>query len=279
MARIDAHQHFWTLDRDDYGWLSADLKPLYKDFSPSALKPLLAEADISHSIVVQAAPTINETRYLLSLAKQYNSIAGVVGWVPMDNPNISESTLSELCKDPKFVGIRPMLQELDDPAWIKRPNLQATTELLIEYNLCFDALIKSIHLPHLLHFLKQNPTLRCVINHGAKPNIASGEWDSWKTGIAKIAQQTDAFCKISGLITETSDEQDYSVLAPYIDYLVNQFGPERLIWGSDWPVLNLAADYLSWYQAAQGLLNNLNLQEKELVFGLNAQKAYQLKLS
>ena len=148
MARIDAHQHFWTLDRDDYGWLSADLKPLYKDFSPSALKPLLAEADISHSIVVQAAPTINETRYLLSLAKQYNSIAGVVGWVPMDNPNISESTLSELCKDPKFVGIRPMLQELDDPAWIKRPNLQATTELLIEYNLCFDALIKSIHLPH-----------------------------------------------------------------------------------------------------------------------------------
>ena len=152
-------------------------------------------------------------------------------------------------------------------------------ELLIEYNLCFDALIKSIHLPHLLHFLRQNPTLRCVINHGAKPNIASGEWDSWKTGIAKIAQQTDAFCKISGLITETSDEQDYSVLAPYIDYLVNQFGPERLIWGSDWPVLNLAADYLSWYQAAQGLLNNLNLQEKELVFGLNAQKAYQLKLS
>ncbi len=278
MARIDAHQHFWTLDRDDYGWLSADLEPLYKDFAPADLKPLLDAAKISHSIVVQAAPTIDETRYLLSLAKQYDSIAGVVGWLPMDNANISASALSKLCNDPKFVGIRPMLQELDDPAWIKRPDLYATTELLIEYDLCFDALIKSIHLPHLLHFLKRNPALRCVINHGAKPNIASGEWNSWKTGIAEIAQQTDAFCKISGMITEASTEQDYSVLAPYIDYLVEQFGPERLIWGSDWPVLNLAAGYLSWYEAAQGLLSNLSLQEKALVFGLNAQTAYRLDL-
>ena len=279
MTRIDAHQHFWTLDRDDYGWLSADLEPLYKDFTPEDLNPILDAAVISHSIAVQAAPTIDETRYLLSLANQYDFIAGVVGWLPMDNANISALTLDELCTDPKFVGIRPMLQELDDPTWIKQPNLYATTELLIEYDLCFDALVKSIHLPHLLHFLKRNPNLRCVIDHGAKPDIASGEWESWTSSMAEIADQTDASCKISGLITETSAEQDYPALAPYIDFLLQHFGPERLIWGSDWPVLNLASDYLSWHQASQSLLRNLNDEEKALVFGLNALTAYRLKLS
>ena len=279
MARVDAHQHFWTLDRDDYGWLSADLEPLYKDFTPTDLKPLLDVAAISHSIVVQAAPTIDETRYLLSIANQHDFIAGVVGWLPMDNPNTSALTLSELRNEPKLVGIRPMLQELDDPAWIKQPNLYATTELLIEYDLCFDALVKSIHLPHLLQFLKRNPRLRCVIDHGAKPEIASGKWESWKSSMAAIANQTDAFCKISGLITEASAEQDYPVLAPYIDFLLLQFGPERLIWGSDWPVLNLASNYSAWHQASQSLLRNLSDQEKALVFGLNAMTAYRLKLS
>jgi len=275
--RIDGHQHFWTTQRDDYGWLTPELEILYRDFGPEDLKPLLDQAGVDHTVVVQAAATTNETRYLLGIAEHHSMIAGVVGWVDMDSPTDAIEALDEFVPHPKFVGIRPMIQEIEDPAWIDRPELGVVLDALAENNLCFDALVRSVHLPYLLNCLSRHPSLRVVIDHGAKPNIAGGEWQPWADGVAAIANQTSAYCKVSGLITEASDTQTYDDVMPYLDHLLEVFGPDRLIWGSDWPVLNLAGDYKGWCDASTARLNALSEQDRDKILGRNAIDFYNLK--
>ena len=275
-SRVDAHQHFWSVKRSDYGWLTPALEPLYRDFLPADLEPLLADAGIGRSVVVQAAPTVAETRYLLDLAASHEFISGVVGWVDMDGGDAALAELAGLAVDPRFVGIRPMLQDLPDPAWILRPELAATTRALLDEDLCFDALVKTAHLPFLLEFLERHPRLAAVINHGAKPDVAHGAWQPWADAIAAIAAGTGAYCKISGLVTETSSSQTYDDLAPYLDHLLKAFGPERLIWGSDWPVLNLAGDYAGWHAATAAWLSHLSAEERAGIEGLNATRFYKL---
>ena len=275
--RIDGHQHFWTTQRDDYGWLTPDLEPLYRDFLPEDLQPLLDQAGIDRSVLVQSAAPTDETRYLLGIAEHHPMVAGVVGWVDMDSPNDAIEVLHEFVRHPKFVGIRPMIQELEDPAWIDRPELGIALDALIERNVCFDALVRSVHLPYLLNCLIRHPKLRVVIDHGAKPNIAAGEWQPWADGIAAIASLTSAYCKISGLITEASDTQTYDDVMSYLDHLLEVFGPERLIWGSDWPVLNLAGDYKGWHDASTAKLNALPEQDQNNILGRNAIEFYDLK--
>lgn len=275
--RIDGHQHFWTTQRDDYGWLTPDLELLYRDFAPEDLQPLLDQADVIHSVLVQAAATTDETRFLLGIAEHHSMIAGVVGWVDMDSPTNAIEALDEFVLHPKFVGIRPMIQDIEDPAWIDRPELTIVLEALVQSNVCFDALVRSVHLPYLLNCLTRHPDLRVVIDHGAKPNIAAGEWQPWADGIAAIASQTSAYCKISGLITEASDTQTYDDVMSYLDHLLEVFGPERLIWGSDWPVLNLAGDYKGWHDASTAKLNALPEQDQNNILGRNAIEFYDLK--
>jgi len=275
--RIDGHQHFWTTQRDDYGWLTPELEILYRDFGPEDLKPLLDQAGVDHTVVVQAAATTDETRYLLGIAEHHSMIAGVVGWVDMDSPTDAIEALDEFVPHPKFVGIRPMIQEIEDPAWIDRPELGVVLDALAENNLCFDALVRSVHLPYLLNCLSRHPSLRVVIDHGAKPNIAGGEWQPWADGVAAIANQTSAYCKVSGLITEASDTQTYDDVMPYLDHLLEVFGPDRLIWGSDWPVLNLAGDYKGWCDASTARLNALSEQDRDKILGRNAIDFYNLK--
>ena len=275
--RIDGHQHFWTLQRDDYTWLTPDLKALYRDFLPDDLQPLLIQANVDHTVLVQAAATTDETRYLLEIAKRQPIVAGVVGWVDMNSPEGAINTLDEFTCHSKFVGIRPMIQEINDPAWINQPKLGAVLNALIERDLCFDALVRSAHLPYLLKCLTRHPDLRAVVDHGAKPNVANGEWQPWADSIAAIASQTSAYCKVSGLITEVSDMQTYDDIMPYLNHLLDIFGPERLIWGSDWPVLNLAGDYKSWHDAAVNRLVVLSEADQNRIFGSNAIEFYGLK--
>jgi len=274
--RIDAHQHFWTLQREDYGWLTPDLEALYRDFLPKDLEPLLDQAGIDRTVLVQAAATTDETRYLLDIAEQHPMVAGVVGWVDMDSPKDAIQALDEFEQHPKFVGIRPMIQDIEDPTWIDRPEPGVVLDALIEKKLCFDALVRPVHLPPLLNCLNRHPELSVVVDHGAKPNIASGEWQPWADGIAAIASQTSAYCKVSGLITEASDTQTYDDVMPYLDHLIRVFGPGRLIWGSDWPVLNLAGDYESWYAASTESLSRLATQDQESILGHNAIRFYGL---
>jgi len=276
-VRIDGHQHFWTLLRDDYGWLTPDLKILYKDFTPEDLQPLLVQAGVEQTVLVQAAATADETRYLLGIAEHHSIIAGVVGWVDMDSPNDAIEALDEFVLHPKFVGIRPMIQDIEDPAWIDRPELKIVLEALVQNHVCFDALVRSVHLPYLLNCLTRHPELRVVIDHGAKPNIAAGEWHPWADSISVIANQTSAYCKISGLITEASDTQTYDDVMPYLDHLLGAFGPDRLIWGSDWPVLNLAGDYDGWHDASTAQLDALSERDRDNILGRNAIDFYNLK--
>jgi L-fuconolactonase len=274
--RIDAHQHFWSLSRGDYGWLTPELEPLYRDFLPPDLKPLLGDAGIDRTVVVQAAPTVAETRYLLDLAGSCDFIAGIVGWVDMAAGEDAAAELEELAADGHFVGIRPMLQDLPDPAWITRPALAPVSLALVDKGLCFDALVRPLHLPYLLQYLERYPDLKVVVDHGAKPDIARMAWQPWATAIANVAEHTDAYCKISGLTTEASRAQRYDDLVPYLDHLLEAFGPARLMWGSDWPVLNLAGDYTGWHRATRNWIARLSSEERAGIEGLNAERFYGL---
>lgn len=273
--RIDAHQHFWTVRRDDYGWLTPKLEPLYRDFQPDDLAPLLAEGGIGRTILVQAAPTVAETRYLLQLAAGTESVAGVVGWIDMAS-DTAAGDLAELAEDPGLVGIRPMIHNIDDPAWIVRPELAAATQAFIDRGLRFDALVRPVHLPYLLEFLRRHPELKTVIDHGAKPDIAEGRWQPWADSISEIAETTGAYCKLSGLLTEAGPTQGYDALEPYMDHLLAAFGPQRLMWGSDWPVLNLAGNYRDWLSIAERFLRRLGDAEQADILGGNAARFYRV---
>jgi L-fuconolactonase len=278
--QIDAHQHFWNPARGDYGWLTPELTQLYRTFEPADLAPLRERAGVQRTVAVQAAPTVEETRYLLDLARGDTSIAGVVGWVPMllrDAPAL----LAELARHPQFKGIRPMLQDLPDDDWIANPDLAPAVEALIEHDLAFDALIFTRHVEPFETFAKRFPTLRIVIDHGAKPpiragNVGRGGWQSWADGITRLAKLPHVHCKLSGLATEAASGWTEATLQPYVDHLLQSFGPARLMWGSDWPVLNLNGDYLLWHSVANSLLAGLSDAQREAVFGANAAAFYRL---
>ena len=271
--RIDAHQHYWKVERNDYGWLTPALKPLYRDFLPSDLAPLLEAAGIDRTILVQAAPTVAETRFLLELAGQTDSVAGVVGWIDMERAD-APIVLADLAQHPKLVGIRPMIHNIEDEAWITRPGLAAATEAVIDASLCFDALVRPQHLPYLTEFLQKHPDLKTVIDHCAKPNIAEGQWQPWADQMSELAARRGTHCKLSGMLTEASADQGYGDLLPYMEHLLALFGPERLMWGSDWPVLRLAGTYANWHAMAKRFLQALPEQDQHHVMGNTATRFY-----
>src|SRR5579864_2021009 len=260
--QVDAHQHFWRLDRGDYGWLTADAHPiLFRDFGPDDLCPLMAAASVERSVLVQAAPTVQETRYLLQVASAHDSAAGVVGWVDFEAQDAIE-TLENLARHPKLVGLRPMLQDLADDAWIGRPSIAPVVDAAVRLGLCFDALVKPRHLRHLTRFLGAHPDLPVVIDHGAKPDIAGGGSTRWRQEIRDIASGSAAFCKLSGLVTEAGPGWSTDQLRPYVDVLLEAFGPRRIMWGSDWPVVNEAGGYAAWRRAAEALTSDLSPDDR-----------------
>jgi L-fuconolactonase len=276
---IDAHQHYWDPARGDYGWLTPELKPLYRVFGPHDLAPLREATGVARTVVVQAAPTVDETRYLLGLARDDQSVAGVVGWVPLDYDDALE-IIDEFARDPKFKGVRPMLQDLPDDTWIAHAPRDAAIQRLIELDLAFDALIFARHVPSLIEFARRYPLLRIVVDHGAKPPIRDGidaGWQAWADGIAQLAALPQRlYCKLSGLATEAAPNWTEATLQPYIAHLIEQFGAERLMWGSDWPVLNLNGGYTEWHAAATRLTAHLGKAGQAAIFGANARAFYRL---
>ncbi|HWT34682.1 MAG TPA: amidohydrolase family protein, partial [Paraburkholderia sp.] len=205
------------------------------------------------------------------------SIAGVVGWVPMLDPD-APALIAELAHTPKFKGVRPMLQDLPDDDWIANPALTPAVDALIAHDLAFDALIFTRHVEALETFIERFPQLRIVIDHGAKPPVRDGSagWHAWAEGITRLAKQPHVRCKLSGLATEAAQGWTETTLRPYVDHLLAAFGPKRLMWGSDWPVLNLNGDYLLWHSIATLLLSSLSDDERDAVFGGNAAAFYRL---
>ena len=271
--RIDAHQHFWRLSRRDYGWLDDSLAPIHRDFLPEDLEPLLNEAGVDRTILVQAAPTAEETEFILALARATPFVAGVVGWADFEAPDAARR-VAERAQQAGLLGLRPMIQDLPQVDWMLSETIAPAIQAMIDAGLRFDALVKPTHLPVLLTFARRHPALRITIDHGGKPNIAAGEHEGWARDIAALAREPNIVCKLSGLVTEAAPNPTRADLRPYVDTLLEAFGPKRLMWGSDWPVLNLNGDYLGWRGNAEALLVGLSEGERDWVFGKTAQAFY-----
>lgn len=275
MRRIDAHQHFWRLSRGDYGWLTSALEPIYRDFEPDDLVPLLKREGIAGTVLVQAAPTEAETEFMLSLADAHPFIEGVVGWTDFAAPD-APARVARLARYPKLKGLRPMIQDIADVDWMLRPELDPAYAALIEHNLVFDALVLPRHLDNVLRLLQQHPGMRAVLDHCAKPEIRDGNFDEWAARMAAIATGTSAWCKLSGIVTEAGPGWTVEALRPYVQHVLRVFGANRVIWGSDWPVCTLAANYADWASATATLLSGCSAVEREAILGGNAATAYGL---
>lgn len=274
---IDSHQHFWKLSRGDYGWLTPDLSILYRNYLPPDLTPHLNQLGIQGTIVVQAAPTIEETFYLLELAKHHSFILGVVGWVDINTKN-APALIAKLMEDPKFCGIRPMIQEIPDLNWMLQKGLTPSLRTLVSHGGTFDALVLPKHIPNLICLLENHPDLKVVINHGAKPPIKQGLFEPWATQIQQLAAFPKVYCKLSGLLTEAGMDWTWEQLKPYIDHLFSCFGYRRIMWGSDFPVLNLVSHYHKWHELCLRYVNKLPPAVHSAVFGEVAAEIYLNKI-
>jgi L-fuconolactonase len=271
--RIDAHHHLWTLARGDYGWLTPELAPIHRDFSLSDLAPHLAVADIKGTILVQAAPTEAETMFLLDIAAKAQVVRGVVGWTDFDSAD-SEARIDALAAHKLLVGLRPMVQDIPDDDWLLRPALAPLLAAMARNRLVFDALVLPRHLPRLLRLVDGHPDVQFVLDHCAKPRLATGEMAGWHRDVARLAERPNIVCKLSGLATEAAVGWQITDLRKAVDHVVACFGPHRLLWGSDWPVVNLAGGYEKWFAAAEALLAGLSADEKAAIFGDNAARIY-----
>ncbi|WP_260287044.1 amidohydrolase family protein [Peribacillus aracenensis] len=275
---IDAHQHFWRIDRGDYSWLTHDMGVLYRDYLPDDLSPLMHKNDISGTILVQAAPTYEETLFLLSLYDRHDWIYGVVGWLDLSAPAFPEQ-LDSLMKRPGIVGLRPMLQDLEDSAWILQEQVVENLKQLIRYDLPLDLLINHKHISTVLTLMKTLPDLKAVIDHMAKPNISAGELCKWQEEMNALSQFPNMWCKMSGLLTQAAPEMwKMDDFKPYIQHIVRVFGPNRLLFGSDWPVCLSAGSYEEAVAVIKGNLpETLTLAEIDGIFHGNAKAFYKLK--
>ena len=274
--RIDAHHHVWSLARGDYDWLTPRLAPIYRDFTLDDLRPELRAARIDATVLVQAAPTVAETEYLLGVARSSGGVVrGVVGWVDLGATN-AIATLERLARDSLLKSIRPMLHDLPDADWILRPAVTAALRALPELGLRFDALVRPRELSAVLQLLDRMPQLAVVIDHGAKPDIAARAWQPWADLIETAATHPHVCCKLSGLATEAESGWTPDSLRRHVEHLIACFGPRRLLWGSDWPVVNLAGGYRQWLAATETLLAPLTAAERAAILGENARRFYGL---
>jgi len=276
VIRIDAHQHFWQPLRGDYDWMPDDDPILSRAYSPNDLRGHLNACDVDRTIVVQAAATVNETEYMLGMADATDFIAGVVGWVDFEQSE-DVKVLERLANHPAFKGVRPMIQDIPDDDWMLRDDVQWAFRAITELDLTFDALGFPRHLKNFLTILTRYPAMRVVVDHCMKPQIGDHTVESftfWSEGMARIAKETDASCKLSGLVTETGPGWTVDELRPYVNHLLDVFGPERIMWGSDWPVCRLRTEYEGWLAAADDLTRALGREARDRVFGGTAAEFY-----
>lgn len=277
---IDAHQHFWKLDLPfDYDWLREPKhKSICRDFVPEDLEPHLRMAGVQKTVFVQTQHDVEENRWVLKLAGQHDFIAGVVGWVDLASEDC-EQQLSEFRENPKFVGIRHITQGEPDDNFIVRPEIIRGLKVLEKHKVPFDLLFFTQHLKHAVTLAETLPELPMVIDHLSKPRIKDHVTEGWQDDLRKAAKFPNLYCKLSGMVTE-ADWKHWKPadLKPYVDIALEAFGPERCMFGSDWPVCELASSYELVFSALNEVLGPISTSEQEQIFGGTAKKFYQLKV-
>lgn len=269
---IDAHFHLWRISRGDYGWLeeNADVAAIRRDFAPADFPG--RALGVEKAVVVQAAPTVAETDYMLSLADATDWIARVVGWIDFEDP-CDRSALERLAGHPKFSGVRPMIQDIADLEWMHRADVQWGYDAVRDLGLTFDALGFPQHIENFLRLFDRYPDMATVVDHCMKPRIRDRAFDTWAAGMERVARETSVLCKLSGLFTEAAPGAGPDDLRPYARHVLAVFGPDRVMWGSDWPVLTLNGSYHGWLATARSFVAE---EARASVFGGTAARYYRI---
>ncbi len=274
--KIDSHHHLWKYTKEDYGWIGPGMEAIGRDFLPPDLKKVLDAGGIDGAVAVQASQTLHETEWLLQLAEANNFMRGVVGWVPFIDADV-EKHIAKYAKHKKLKGFRHVLQDEADDFYISRVDFNNGISKLKKYNLIYDILIFERHLLQSIKFVDQHPNQVFVLDHVAKPRIKVHMMEPWKANMADLAKRQNVYCKISGMATE-ADMKNWkdADLRPYIDHVLNVFGPKRCMFGSDWPVALLATDYKRWVDLVKGVISSLSQSEQDRIMGGTAIEAYKL---
>lgn len=277
---IDAHQHFWQFEQPfDYEWLKAPQhSPICRDYLPEDLAERLERAGVDRTVFVQTQHDVRENRWVLDMAQQHSFLAGVVGWVDLAGEQC-EAQVEEFAAEPKFVGVRHITQDEPDDDFIVRPEVLRGLRILEKHNVPFDLLFFVKHLRHAATLGQQLPNLPMVIDHLAKPRIKEQAFDDWEGNFRKAAEFPNIYCKLSGMVTEADWENwRQADLKPYVEIALEAFGPERLMFGSDWPVCELAASYERVYETLVELIGPLSDSERAAILGGTAARFYRLPL-
>lgn len=273
---LDSHQHFWQYDPDEYSWINDEMSILKKDHLPETLKLILNDHGIRGTVAVQARQSVEETRWLLQLARENDFIKGVVGWVDLRSPDIVEQ-LSEFKEESKLVGVRHVVQDEPDITFMIQKDFQRGIQALYDFQFTYDILIFPNQLEPAIALVKRFPEQRFVLDHIAKPYIKFGVQNSWEPGIQKLAENENVYCKVSGMITEANwnnwKPEDFK---PYLDIVSNAFGPHRIMFGSDWPVCTVAGTYSEVMNLVVSYIEQFSTKEKEAILYKNAMNFYQL---
>jgi len=278
---IDAHHHFWDPAKAKYPWMTKALDPIRRRFGPEDLRPLLAANGVDQTILVQTRASIDETREFLATAAGHDFIAGVVGWVDI-TADVSKQVAS-LRAGPggkKLVGIRHQVHDEADAEWLGKKDVRRGIAAVGKAGLAYDILVKTRELPAALAMVRALPEMRFVIDHMAKPPIASGATSEWAERLKPLAAQPNVFVKLSGMVTE-ADWKRWTArdLTPYVQRVLEWFGPERCVFGSDWPVCLVAASYAHVIDACGQALGDLPITDRERIFGGNAVELYRLPVT
>lgn len=274
--KIDSHQHFWNYSRESYPWMTEAHEAIKRDFLPNDLEPILKRNQIDGCIAVQAQQTLEETEWLLKLAEENPFVKGVVGWFPFRDANVSDS-LDRFATHQALVGARHVVHDEPDDDFILGKEFNRGIGELANYDLVYDILIFEKHLPQSIEFVDRHPHQQFVVDHIAKPRIDSRAFDeSWRKNIVELAGRDNVACKLSGMATEVRDpEWNANLLEPYFQTALEAFGPERLLFGSDWPVCLLRTDYDRWFNTVKTAIGELSPPEQSAILGGNAERIYQ----
>jgi L-fuconolactonase len=273
---IDSHHHLWRYSPIEYEWIDDRLAALRRDFLPAEFIDELTTAGVDGAVTVQARQTLEETRWLLELAGRHKEILGVVGWAPIASPDF-ETPLNLLATDPKLVGLRHVVQA-ETQGFLDGEDFNRGIRAIHGTGLVYDLLVAEHQLAEAIRFVDRHPQQPFVLDHIAKPKIAAGETEPWRTQIQELSQRNNVSCKLSGMVTEDSWSQwSIESLRPYLDTVVSAFGPDRLMAGSDWPVCLVATNYAQWWQLLQNYFADFSNDERANIFGATAARTYNLK--